>query len=127
MKSANALLELPATGSVIAAGTSVPVIIISDISSTANFKSSSSPDSASTSQRFKMQETTVAELQNAEFRVAILTVSDTVASGAGPDRRYDTYIYIPTYVEIEHIFMYIYIYTHMHTHILQFLIIACNT
>lgn len=108
MKSANALLELPATGSVIAAGTSVPAIIISDISSTAIFESSSSPGSASPLQRFKMQETTVAESQNAEFRVAILTVSDTVASGAGPDRRYDTYIYIPTYVEIEHIFMYIY-------------------
>ncbi|CAL9000586.1 unnamed protein product [Prunus brigantina] len=86
MKSANALLELPATGSVIAAGTSVPAIIISDISSTAIFESSSSPGSASPLQRFKMQETTVAELQNAEFRVAILTVSDTVASGAGPDR-----------------------------------------
>jgi hypothetical protein len=25
---------------------------------------------------------------NGEFKVAILTVSDTVASGAGPDRRY---------------------------------------
>lgn len=112
MKSANALLELPATGSVIAAGTSVPAIIISDIS-TVIFKSSSSPGSASPLQRFKMQETTVAESQNAEFRVAILTVSDTVASGAGPDRRYDTYIYIPTYVEIEHIFMYIYIHTRM--------------
>ncbi|KAB2615221.1 molybdopterin biosynthesis protein CNX1-like [Pyrus ussuriensis x Pyrus communis] len=69
MKSANALLELPATGSVIAAGTSVPAIIISDISN-AICKISS----------------TVAESQDAGVRVAILTVSDTVASGAGPDR-----------------------------------------
>ncbi|CAN6557432.1 unnamed protein product [Malus baccata var. baccata] len=85
MKSANALLELPATGSVIAAGTSVPAIIISDISN-AICESSLSPNSASPFQRFILQERTVAESQDAGVRVAILTVSDTVASGAGPDR-----------------------------------------
>ncbi|KAB2609973.1 molybdopterin biosynthesis protein CNX1-like [Pyrus ussuriensis x Pyrus communis] len=55
MKSANALLELPATGSVMAAGTFVPDIIISDISN-AICKISSSPDSASSFQRSIMQE-----------------------------------------------------------------------
>lgn len=85
MKSANALLELPATGSVISAGTSVSAIIISDISSAAIIKSSSSPGSASHIERFRTQEVSAAS-PDAEFRVAILTVSDTVASGAGPDR-----------------------------------------
>ena len=103
MKSANALLELPARGSVIAAGTSVPAIIISDISN-AICESSSSPNSASPFQRFILQERTVAESQDAGVRVAILTVSDTVASGAGPDRRYGTFL--PTH--IVHIYVSIY-------------------
>lgn len=103
MKSANALLELPATGSVISAGTSVSAIIISDIGSAAIIKSSSSPGSASHIERFRTQEVSAAS-PDAEFRVAILTVSDTVASGAGPDRRYETYssIYL-AYIYIIHI------------------------
>ncbi|XP_062016980.1 molybdopterin biosynthesis protein CNX1-like [Rosa rugosa] len=86
MKSANALLELPATGSVMPAGTSVSAIIISDISTAAINKTSSSPGPASHIERFRTQELSVAESPDAEFRVSILTVSDTVASGAGPDR-----------------------------------------
>ncbi|XP_062015253.1 molybdopterin biosynthesis protein CNX1-like isoform X2 [Rosa rugosa] len=86
MKSANALLELPATGSVIPVGTSVSAIIISDISTVAINKTSSSPGPASHIERFRTQELSVAESRDADLRVAILTVSDTVASGAGPDR-----------------------------------------
>lgn len=91
MKSANALLELPATGSLMPAGTSVSAIIISDISNAAISKNSSSPCPASHIERCKTQETSIAESHDAGVRVAVLTVSDTVASGAGPDRRYDTY------------------------------------
>ncbi|XP_050367990.1 molybdopterin biosynthesis protein CNX1 [Argentina anserina] len=86
MKSANALLELPATGSIITAGTSVSAIIISDISNAPIGKTSSSLGPASHIERFMSKETSTAETHNAEVRVAILTVSDTVASGAGPDR-----------------------------------------
>lgn len=86
MKSANVLLELPARGSVISAGTSVPAIIISDLSSTAMPESGLLSDSASPGQTSK--EKSEGEALDAEFRVAVLTVSDTVASGGGPDRRY---------------------------------------
>ncbi|XWS28464.1 hypothetical protein CRYUN_Cryun25bG0071900 [Craigia yunnanensis] len=60
MKSANAFLELPGTGRVITAGSSVSAIVISDLSGDGS--------------------------QDAQFKVAVLTVSDTVASGAVPDR-----------------------------------------
>ncbi|XP_050223195.1 molybdopterin biosynthesis protein CNX1-like [Mercurialis annua] len=86
MKSANALLELPAVGDVIPAGTSFPAIIISDLSSTAITESGSSSDSVSLGQRNAFKEIDKHESENIEFRVAVLTVSDTVASGAGPDR-----------------------------------------
>ncbi|XP_004291534.1 PREDICTED: molybdopterin biosynthesis protein CNX1 [Fragaria vesca subsp. vesca] len=86
MKSANALLELPATGSLMPAGTSVSAIIISDISNAAISKNSSSPCPASHIERYKTQETFIAESHDTGVRVAVLTVSDTVASGAGPDR-----------------------------------------
>lgn len=86
MKAANALLELPAKGSVISAGTSVSAIIISDLSSTSICNSSLSFDSTSASKGSSSQEIISDESQNAEVRVALLTVSDTVASGAGPDR-----------------------------------------
>ncbi|XP_021720621.1 molybdopterin biosynthesis protein CNX1-like isoform X2 [Chenopodium quinoa] len=77
MKSANALLELPAGGTLLPAGTSVSAIIISELSST--MKKDSSVQNSPI-------ETTVSKFQNDDVRVAILTVSDTVASGAGPDR-----------------------------------------
>ncbi|KAH9742667.1 Molybdopterin biosynthesis protein CNX1 [Citrus sinensis] len=86
MKSANALLELPATGSVISAGTLVSAIVISDISSTDNSKIDTSLVLGSTLQGSKPKEVTTDCSGYTEFSVAILTVSDTVASGAGPDR-----------------------------------------
>lgn len=85
MKSANALLELPATGNVISAGNYVSAIIISDISNAAMGEYSFSSDSASVMQGSVSQDIT-AKSQDAVCRVAVLTVSDTVASGAGPDR-----------------------------------------
>lgn len=87
MKSANALLVLPATGSVIPAGTSVPAIAISDLSVSAPSKSPLLPDSVSVVQVTPSQDTVADGHQEGAYRVAILTVSDTVASGAGPDRR----------------------------------------
>ncbi|XP_065866320.1 molybdopterin biosynthesis protein CNX1 [Euphorbia lathyris] len=85
MKTANALLELPAKGSVIPAGSSVSAILISDLSSAAIVETdiSSNSDSVSLEQSNKSGEITK---HNSEVRVAVLTVSDTVAAGAGPDR-----------------------------------------
>ncbi|KAM7258027.1 hypothetical protein ACFE04_013768 [Oxalis oulophora] len=83
MKSANALLELPATGSVIPAGTAVPAIIISDMS-TSDFQKGEVPlnnDCAMPEARFQEIPVDVAN-----WKVAVLTVSDTVASRLGPDR-----------------------------------------
>lgn len=96
MKSANALLELPASGNVISAGNYVSAIIISDISSTALGEYSFSSVSASGLQDSVPQEITV-ESQDV-CRVAVLTVSDTVASGAGPDRRYSTSCYFVVFI-----------------------------
>ena len=92
MKSANALLELPASGNVIPAGNYVSAIIISDISSVSMGEQSFSSDSASGLRGSVPQEITV-KSQDVACRVAVLTVSDTVASGAGPDRRYATSCY----------------------------------
>ncbi|XP_059429475.1 molybdopterin biosynthesis protein CNX1-like isoform X3 [Corylus avellana] len=86
MKSANALLELPATGSVISAGTVVSAIIISELSNTAFCNSSLLSESTSASEGIISKEITADGSQNAELKVAVLTVSDTVASGSGPDR-----------------------------------------
>ncbi|XP_058093596.1 molybdopterin biosynthesis protein CNX1 isoform X2 [Magnolia sinica] len=91
MKSANALLELPATGMVLSAGTSVQAILISDISNFPMSKmpdslTSSSLDSSSVIRSSMIHSQTVAESQDANVKVAILTVSDTVALGTGPDR-----------------------------------------
>ena len=88
MKSANALLELPGTGSVISAGTFVSAIIISDFSCTDIGKSPLLSVMASNLQGSRPKEVTADVSQDTEFKVAVLTVSDTVASGAGPDRRY---------------------------------------
>ena len=94
MKSANALLELPATGSVISAGTSVTAIIISCLSGFNVTKSLLSIDSNCATQGRMSQDVIADESQDSKFRVAILTVSDTVASGAGPDRRYFALMWI---------------------------------
>ncbi|GLT48396.1 hypothetical protein SLA2020_220260 [Shorea laevis] len=85
MKSANALLELPAAKGVVSPGTSLSAIIISDLGGSAPSSGALQSDSATTSQGNKLSET-ADKSQEAQFRVAILTVSDTVASGAGPDQ-----------------------------------------
>lgn len=86
MKSANALLELPATGSVITAGNYVSAIMISDIDSAAVNVDSFSSDSVS-GMLGRVSHEITAKSPDVPCRVAILTVSDTVASGAGLDRR----------------------------------------
>ncbi|XP_057473792.1 molybdopterin biosynthesis protein CNX1 isoform X1 [Actinidia eriantha] len=86
MKSANALLELPASGSVISSGTPVTAILISDFSSFSVSKGSVSPELGYGTQRSVLKEVIADDARGSEYRVAILTVSDTVASGAGPDR-----------------------------------------
>lgn len=91
MKSANALLELPASDGVISAGTAVTAILISDFSSSSVSKSLVSPDLGCATQGSVSQEVSAGDSRGSEFRVAILTVSDTVASGAGPDRRYPNF------------------------------------
>lgn len=88
MRLANALLELPATGNVISAGSSVSALLISDISSTVASESATSSDPTVLLQGRSSAEVNVDGSWAPEVRVAILTVSDTVASGAGPDRRY---------------------------------------
>jgi len=86
MKSANALLELPALNGVLSAGTTVTAMLISDFSSFPVSKSLVSPDLGCATWGSVSQEVSAGDSQGSEFRVAILTVSDTVASGAGPDR-----------------------------------------
>ncbi|XP_038715662.1 molybdopterin biosynthesis protein CNX1 isoform X2 [Tripterygium wilfordii] len=88
MKSANALLELPATGSVIPAGTLVSAIVLSDLSYAAINDSDIALHLTSAQPESKFEHADANKIA-AEFRVAVLTVSDTVASGAGPDRRID--------------------------------------
>lgn len=85
MKSANALLELPPSGTLIPAGTSVVAIIISDIIGFAGTSLASSTPVTITQQIHSSDIETV-KSKGSEYRVAILTVSDTVASGVGPDR-----------------------------------------
>ena len=90
MKSANALLELPTTGSLMPAGSSVSAVIISDLIGTTTTKNTLTFDPTSPLQANAKKETSASDSQDSEFKLAILTVSDTVASGAGPNRRYDT-------------------------------------
>lgn len=87
MKLANALLELPAGGSLISAGTSVSAIIISDFSSIGVTENGLGSTLASTMKGSTTKEAST-DASEDTFKVAILTVSDTVASGTGPDRRY---------------------------------------
>ncbi|WVZ87537.1 hypothetical protein U9M48_034160 [Paspalum notatum var. saurae] len=91
MKSANALLEVPSTSQILAAGTFIQAILISDIISSPSDKlpaaSSPSPSGVGPSAKsISMDVPQLAASQDAEVKVAILTVSDTVSSGAGPDR-----------------------------------------
>ncbi|KAK2989546.1 hypothetical protein RJ640_016670, partial [Escallonia rubra] len=86
MKSANALLELPASGTVIPAGTSVKATIISDPSGFVVSKSLPLTDSGCTTQGSISRDDVADASLGSKLKVAILTVSDTVASGAGPDR-----------------------------------------
>ncbi|MCL7030722.1 hypothetical protein MKW94_007284 [Papaver nudicaule] len=86
MKSANALLMLPARSGVLSAGKSVEAIIISDISSLPVYNTSTTVGLLPVSDSNKTNAQTMAGSEDAEVRVAILTVSDTVASGKGPDR-----------------------------------------
>ncbi|CAL5029510.1 unnamed protein product [Urochloa decumbens] len=91
MKSANALLEVLSTGQILAAGTSIQAILISDIISYPSDKLPAASDPPSShlgpsSKRISSYVPQPAASQNAEVKVAILTVSDTVSSGAGPDR-----------------------------------------
>ncbi|KAK7276563.1 hypothetical protein RIF29_17706 [Crotalaria pallida] len=86
MKSANALLEFPASGSAISAGTPVSAIIISDLRPVAFGENHKPSESASVFPGIKSHKIATNSSGDAEFRVAILTVSDTVALGAGPDR-----------------------------------------
>ena len=93
MKSANALLEVPSTGQMLAAGTSIQAIIISDIITSPSDKlpSPSNPHSSHfgpSAKSISADLSQIASSQDGEVKVAILTVSDTVSSGAGPDRRY---------------------------------------
>lgn len=78
MKSANALLEFPPSGKIVPSGSLVSATLISDINGFVLRKEliSSNVDSV-------IQSTGDT---SACYKVAILTVSDTVASGAGPDR-----------------------------------------
>uniref|UniRef100_A0A1D1YDI4 Molybdopterin biosynthesis protein CNX1 n=1 Tax=Anthurium amnicola TaxID=1678845 RepID=A0A1D1YDI4_9ARAE len=103
MKAANALLVLPARGGVLPSGTLVPAIQISDINNflpnkVENGMASSShkwhsicapteaePLGAKTEVAFNTSTETEADTR-ANSKVAILTVSDTVASGGGLDR-----------------------------------------
>jgi gephyrin len=88
MKSANALLEFPATGSVVSAGTPVAAIIISNLRPVDFGKNHISSNSTFSLPGIKSDKITTDSSGGADLRVAILTVSDTVAAGAGPDRRY---------------------------------------
>ncbi|KAL7614531.1 hypothetical protein Lser_V15G05928 [Lactuca serriola] len=85
MKSANALLELSPSGKVIPSGSLVSATLISDLSGFALGPKellSSDLDNLITQEG---QSTTSMKVSG-DYKVAILTVSDTVASGAGPDR-----------------------------------------
>ncbi|KAF5205184.1 Molybdopterin biosynthesis protein cnx1 [Thalictrum thalictroides] len=84
MKFANALLELPAKDGILAAGKSVSAIVISDLSGLP--VNQSSVNCIASSDRCSAHTQALSESQDSAVRVAILTVSDTVASGSGPDR-----------------------------------------
>ncbi|CAM8886767.1 unnamed protein product [Rhodiola kirilowii] len=84
LKSANALLMLPATSGLISPETSVPALLISDISNIGLSDCLFPTNSSSVIERSPKVITPA--FHETETRVAILTVSDTVASGVAPDR-----------------------------------------
>ncbi|KAK4490587.1 hypothetical protein RD792_001271 [Penstemon davidsonii] len=86
MKLGNALLELPPGGNLIPSGTSVVAIIISDLSGFAGTSTLPSSMPVYTTQKSNPSEFDLGKSEGPDYRVAILTVSDTVASGMGPDR-----------------------------------------
>jgi gephyrin len=88
MKSANSLLEVPSTGHILAAGTSIQAIVISDIINSASHELLAASNPLPDVKNISTYLPQVDASQDAEVKVAILTVSDTVSSGAGPDRRY---------------------------------------
>ncbi|MED6133455.1 calnexin Cnx1 [Stylosanthes scabra] len=85
MKSANAFLELPPTGSVLSAGSAVSAMIISDLGPGA-FSKNCIPSDPFVVPGTETRQIAADSSTDSEVRVAILTVSDTVATGAGPDR-----------------------------------------
>ncbi|XP_074294990.1 molybdopterin biosynthesis protein CNX1-like [Silene latifolia] len=78
MKSANALLELPPGGAVLPPGTVMSAIVISDLLNAVVKKEIASQETP--------KGPAVTDFGDCAVQVAILTVSDTVAEGAGPDR-----------------------------------------
>ncbi|KAK4741939.1 hypothetical protein SAY87_025527 [Trapa incisa] len=84
MKLANALLELPPKNTVLPAGTVVPAYVISDLSNAA-ISDISSSETVPVSEPSPLPDSVADKHRDPEFRVAILTVSDTVASETGPD------------------------------------------
>jgi gephyrin len=86
MKSANAFLEVPSTGHILAAGTSIQAIVISDIINSPSYELPTASNPLPAAKSISTYVPQVAASQVAEVKVAILTVSDTVSSGAGPDR-----------------------------------------
>lgn len=82
MKSANALLELPPSGKVIPSGSLVSATLISDICGFDFRKELLSSNVDTVTQSTLSTKAS----DDTSYKVAILTVSDTVASGAGPDR-----------------------------------------
>lgn len=91
LRSANALLELPQAHGIVPAGTLVPALLIADLAGMPPAKDTVSskdvpvaeiPQHAHRHSHEKKSEVSSEQ----QVRVAILTVSDTVATGAGPDR-----------------------------------------
>jgi gephyrin len=81
LRSANALLEIPKGHGFVASGDVVPALLIADFN---NFPSGTTKSSYHNAE--KQVTDNVSDAQP-KVKVAILTVSDTVASGQGVDRR----------------------------------------
>ena len=81
LRSANALLELPEGHGFVASGDVVPALLIGDFN---NFPSETTKSFYHSAE--KQVTNNISDAQP-KIKVAILTVSDTVASGQGVDRR----------------------------------------
>lgn len=86
MKSANAFLVLPPSGKLMPSGTEVPAIVISDIIGDPGKRNLQFQEYKDAKQENASEKYVAALPKDHLFKVAILTVSDTVASGEGPDR-----------------------------------------